>query len=677
MLRRFEPNRLIAMLLSLILTITSMIAGTVSVSANNSTDTKGDLIDISEVATVMPDGYLISNSTDNLIRLKMDQDNATVTINDSNITKESRSGSTWDLYCWNVTTLDATTLYNPMSVSFTNVGEYNGRSINAELIITQIDFSELYDNGSAAYNRSAVGDKLCLMRIGPSGSFVIWCDNGSGNLTSGSYTLTDGSYFIQPREIALTYTLELTWADDGSDFDYGYYAALRDIDAGHENSTTSFYREAVESKDESCAYYVTNKYNITTRKTSDSTLFISAQETCGSTEDDDSYDVAGAMIATKETIELTNYFASGYCSSAVYFYIDDFESSLTKSESISTYKSYDSATTMSYDVAYAMPEFYVDTFNLYDELSIYDTLPSGVTYTSAKVVNESSNTDITNKGTLKYDSGSNKVTFAFSDDYIKDISNYNGQDIVLTIIETVSGDVSYDNTAYASISGVEVSSNTVTVDPLYKITTEVINGTIDDDVTEIEAGSDETISYSPDSGYTIKSVTVDGTSVNVNTYETSYDFTNITGNHTIKVVYAPASRTITIIKKVLKSDINYSNGTPTFVFHLEGTDVNGDAYSYNQIASMDESLAADSDGYISVSCTFDVAAGTYTSTENLCSRYEFDSTESLTNATASSSTITYDVKTNTSASATYINEITNFGGFSDATSIINNCGSTN
>ena len=68
------------------------------------------------------------------------------------------------------------------------------------------------------------------------------------------------------------------------------------------------------------------------------------------------------------------------------------------------------------------------------------------------------------------------------------------------------------------------------------IDTSVTNGTIDPVDPEVDYGDDQTITYSPDAGYYLKSVTVDGTDVTT-TNPSSYTFTNVTANHTIDVVY--------------------------------------------------------------------------------------------------------------------------------------------
>jgi uncharacterized repeat protein (TIGR02543 family) len=72
-----------------------------------------------------------------------------------------------------------------------------------------------------------------------------------------------------------------------------------------------------------------------------------------------------------------------------------------------------------------------------------------------------------------------------------------------------------------------------------KITTSVINGTITPSVDGKKIGESETISYAPNSSEKqyLGTVTVDGESVDISEYPSSYAFTNITENHTISVEY--------------------------------------------------------------------------------------------------------------------------------------------
>ena len=86
------------------------------------------------------------------------------------------------------------------------------------------------------------------------------------------------------------------------------------------------------------------------------------------------------------------------------------------------------------------------------------------------------------------------------------------------------------------------ASGTHSIDVKYKIKTfqlssSVTNGTITPGAV-VNWGTSKTFSYSPNNGYLLQSVVVDGTPVNIANYPNSYTFSNVQANHSIAVVYA-------------------------------------------------------------------------------------------------------------------------------------------
>lgn len=70
----------------------------------------------------------------------------------------------------------------------------------------------------------------------------------------------------------------------------------------------------------------------------------------------------------------------------------------------------------------------------------------------------------------------------------------------------------------------------------HQITTSVVNGTIDPDVS-VGEGDDETIHYEPDEGYELDKITVDGEEVNPKDFPQDYPFKDVREDHHIEVVY--------------------------------------------------------------------------------------------------------------------------------------------
>jgi len=100
-------------------------------------------------------------------------------------------------------------------------------------------------------------------------------------------------------------------------------------------------------------------------------------------------------------------------------------------------------------------------------------------------------------------------------------------------------------------TALETDKGTVTVyatnEPsTYVITTEVINGTIDPKITGIPRGESRTINSAANTGYVLKSVTIDGVAVDLSdaaylsATSYAYIFSNISANHHIKVEYVAA-----------------------------------------------------------------------------------------------------------------------------------------
>ena len=101
--------------------------------------------------------------------------------------------------------------------------------------------------------------------------------------------------------------------------------------------------------------------------------------------------------------------------------------------------------------------------------------------------------------------------------------------------------VSYGTSTWVGNGTYEDITVNVKDDPLrYKVVTSVVNGSIDPTVTGLNWGTDKTVSYAPKDGYTLKSVTVDGSEVSIEDFPASYAFTDIRTDHTVDVVYEPA-----------------------------------------------------------------------------------------------------------------------------------------
>lgn len=124
------------------------------------------------------------------------------------------------------------------------------------------------------------------------------------------------------------------------------------------------------------------------------------------------------------------------------------------------------------------------------------------------------------------------------------IPEFNGTEkIVVTFdstfnknVEKISNQATLENSKGDTIGTTETSST-----PKYTITTEVVNGKISDP-TEVKRGGETTVTYTPNKGYEIDKIEVNGKDVPVtDTNKGSFTFTDVKDNSTIKVTYKGTS----------------------------------------------------------------------------------------------------------------------------------------
>ncbi|MBQ3435657.1 MAG: BspA family leucine-rich repeat surface protein [Bacilli bacterium] len=149
-----------------------------------------------------------------------------------------------------------------------------------------------------------------------------------------------------------------------------------------------------------------------------------------------------------------------------------------------------------------------------------------------------------------------------------------------------------EGTTYSGGDGSTSDPYVVVTDPRPKIKTSVTNGTITES-SRVESGSNKTINYSPNSGYQLKSIKVDGVDVSLSTYANSYTFTNITDNHTISVVYWKPTITTSVTNGTITSTSEVEFGSSKTISYsptdsscvLDSIEVDGVAVSTSTYAN--------------------------------------------------------------------------------------------
>lgn len=94
----------------------------------------------------------------------------------------------------------------------------------------------------------------------------------------------------------------------------------------------------------------------------------------------------------------------------------------------------------------------------------------------------------------------------------------------------------------------EDHSISVVAHSCYTITTEITNGTITPSIDNIYPGENTQVTYTPNEGYYVAEIIVDGQAYSYKDYPEAYDFKNINEPHTIKVVCEPLKTVTTEIE---------------------------------------------------------------------------------------------------------------------------------
>ena len=204
---------------------------------------------------------------------------------------------------------------------------------------------------------------------------------------------------------------------------------------------------------------------------------------------------------------------------------------------------------------------------------------------------------------------------------------------------------------------------------VYKIDTSAPGGTITSKITSIDKGEQRTITYTPNKGYYLRRLTVDGSVVDLKAYPTSYTFSNISADHTIKADFLPIPE-LRITKRIYTEEIYLPSGDPTFLFKIQGTDYLGDPHEYTDVIRFTKADLNGSDIIEKELIRKDIPAGSYEITEVSVSRYHLDSITGVVSGKVNGSKVTLDTD-GQNARAIFVNRRTKFQDYSDNDLVIN------
>ena len=197
----------------------------------------------------------------------------------------------------------------------------------------------------------------------------------------------------------------------------------------------------------------------------------------------------------------------------------------------------------------------------YSEYIVNVDIPEEVDIKKVNVFNES-NEDVTSYFDITHDK--NKYTFKVKSDILDDDKFYsdtyqykfitNLTENTKTVVKEVGkhefssiakltvkrGNTSEEAlTKIVSTTAIYESEESDDIKPenKYKITTEVVNGTIDDSIESVKTGEDVTIKYKAKDGFVLVKIIIDGKEIEIGDYKDSYTFKSVDKDHSIKVVY--------------------------------------------------------------------------------------------------------------------------------------------
>lgn len=389
--------------------------------------------------------------------------------------------------------------------------------------------------------------------------------------------------------VKIDYTLTVTYADTGEVYDRPMLHIISDVDIVR--SSMPAYNESWELK----SGYMGDIWKWSSFNESISGNKITATDGTNYV-DNDSYLKAGA-VATTNNGEF-RFVATTTSGAGTVFEVSLANDNLPSPEKESDGKEINiEGDTINYMISQKIGTFYGDTMVNYKTFVISDELPEGVTYKSARVYN-GAGTDITSKGTLKYDAAMRKVTFTIGSTWLADINNYNGQNITMKIATTVDKPrapvQTIVNTGKTYIDNMTLLTNEVkdVVAIPYGVKYRYVSGTegklLPDSISAAKGAykvSDSGIYYHGDT-VTRKTTPAEGTKLEIKDSEGNLEGTWILSwDARMKTIddsdvtftgtwrYVPSPR-IVIVKKLTNDHEQFTaaHGEPTFLFKITGSE---------------------------------------------------------------------------------------------------------
>ncbi len=328
---------------------------------------------------------------------------------------------------------EAKTYTDPCTIYFENTRTVGGRSLDVNLIITEIKVHDV--TPAANVTDDFYRDKIEFTYI-----------------TDSAFSFHSDDF----AQIDVAYTLEIRYHDTGALVTCPCWQKISDLDVIYPDKN---FKESWECNMEDFQELFVWDSCILSADKSGSTVKFSATSEEYDLDGDDSMK-KGGVIAAAETGTWGGKFYEAYCATELAPYVSITGTpSKTVTSTGSSDGSYVQGDTVTFSVAYTMGTFYYDMFAYYDAFSIEDAIPDGLTYVDGSAELTSGGEAVTEKD-ASFSTEDGRLLYTFSRDWLHQKANYAGQGIVMTFDCTVD-EVSMDKTI------TNIATMTLNEDPLY------------------------------------------------------------------------------------------------------------------------------------------------------------------------------------------------------------------
>lgn len=509
-------------------------------------------------------------------------------------TMKSYAGT--DYFCLPLPSNQTKTYNNVLELNFKNVGKFGDRYINCKVTVTKvISYPVTISGWGSAYD----------------GQIINMWSNGLG--ISDNLNI-NGQYHCRGGNKETWCNVQFTYADTGAIVQQPFYQTQSDMDVAN--------YEWVEFQS---GY--TGEMICFPQKTMAIT-FNGNSAKCvskGPLQDGTACYTQGSVTAPTVNGNFSFRVNACDCGCGINFF-SSFVSMKNPTKSVLTSGKYYNGDTVKYSIKQNLLTFYSDQFTVLSSMQFKDVLPEELDYVSCKLLHNG--VDKTSAyGSAAYNSSTRTLTYTLNSATLNNKNFYNGKvlDLQITCKKARNGERGIiPNAGSVLVDSMNYVTNTVNIQPKFKVSTSYEGqGSISEDVSDIDYGGQTTCSYTPEEDWYLYSITIDKglplKGKDLSKYLEEYPFKDIKANHTIHVVFKEIPF-LTIEKQLIGSE-REDFGSSIFLFKVTGEDTLGNQHTWFKSINGNGSER------------FRVPAGVYTVEELENDRFSQESITGVLNAT--------------------------------------------